>query len=785
MKLFFCNVFFFFSLLCFAQNATISGYISEKGSGEKQIGAAVYDSLSGNVLYANNDGFYSLSFVKGQTIFLKAEQLGFLSQSLPLVLQRDTSISFALVSAEIDTVIITDSQTGVGKTQMSVVEIPIAQIKQIPALLGETDVLKVFQLMPGIKGGAEGSAGIYVRGGSPDQNLILLDDIPLYYVTHLGGFVSLFDANALGSVKLYKGGFPARYAGRLSSVIDLRIKEGNQQIWKKSWGLGVLSAHFCVEGPIKKDKTTLLVSSRLSTFGPISYLLSQLATEGNLAGYYSFYDFYTKLSHKISEKDKVSISVYYGKDNLRFTQRTKTTFQDSTVAISNSNGGVAWGNTLFSAKWTHLYNSKLFHHLTAAYTNFNYNLYANARETQELNGNKSVNRFRFDFNSGIKDITLKLDYDYFPHNHHQIKFGTAVITHFFSPGISLFVAQNDTLKVPIKNGNPIIPALETNFYVEDEIQILPRLNANLGVNFTSYFVKNKIYPSLQPRFSTCYNVNDRFSLKGSYTFMQQYLHLLSHSTIGFPSDLWVPATKIVPPQKAHQWAIGSVYAFKKHQLELTTELYYKQLSGLITYREGSNILVSQDWQQTVETGGKGWVYGLEMMLQKKTGKTTGWIGYGLSYNHRKFQDYNQGKIYPYTYDRRHDISVVVSHHFSKHFSLNGTWVYTSGRPATLSQALFGAINTDNYGNLLFNTGQYYGAKNSFRLPAYHRMDISFIFRKERKKGYQETSIGFYNVYNKQNPFLYYYQKNPQTKEVQLYQYTIFPILPFLNYNRSF
>jgi hypothetical protein len=448
-------------------------------------------------------------------------------------------------------------------------------------------------------------------------------------------------------------------------------------------------------------------------------------------------------------------------------------------------GGVAWGNTLAAAKWTHLYNSKLFHNLTLAYTNFDYNMYANAKEEKEIQGEKTQNRFTFDFNSGIKDISFKLDYDYYVVNRHQVKFGTAVISHFFSPGLSLFRVQNDTVNIPMKTGNAIIPALETNFYAEDEMQLLSRLSMNIGINITTYFVKNKIYPSYQPRLGICYIINENLSFKGSYTNMQQYLHLLTRSNIGFPSDLWVPATQLVPPQKAQQFALGSIFTFAQKRFELNTEIYYKQLKGLITYREGSNLLLNEDWQKSVETGGKGWVYGMEIMLQKKTGKTTGWIGYCLSYNNRKFQYYNQGKLFPFTYDRRHDISLVLNHHFSEKIIANMNWVFSSGRPATLAQALFPAINQNDYGDINFNIGQYYGTKNSFRFPAYHRMDISLIFHKVKKRGGQDISMGFYNLYNHQNPFLYYYKQNQQTQVSTLYQYTLFPILPFFNYNRSF
>jgi hypothetical protein len=349
LKIFLIFLFFFSFWAVQGQAITISGYIMEKNSKEKQLSAVVYDSLSSEGVYTNNEGFYSLTFPKNQSIRLKIEQVGFVNQSLSIIMDRDTFLSFYLETASIDSVLIVDNQTNVRKTQMSVVEIPMQQIKKIPALLGEVDVLKAFQLMPGVKGGAEGSTGMYVRGGSPDQNLILLDDIPLYYVSHLGGFISLFDANALGSVKLYKGGFPARYAGRLSSVIDLRIKEGNKQIWKKDVGIGILSTHFCIDGPLKKDKTTLLLSSRLSTFGPLSYALSQIATKGNLAGSYNFYDFYSKLSHTFSEKDKLALSFYYGKDNFRFSQKTKSVYQDGSTSISNSNGGSCLGKYISSS----------------------------------------------------------------------------------------------------------------------------------------------------------------------------------------------------------------------------------------------------------------------------------------------------------------------------------------------------------------------------------------------------------------------------------------------------
>jgi hypothetical protein len=474
MKYIFSVLFLFTSLFSFSQKVSISGFIQDAENAERLISAAIYDSKSNEGILSNNAGFYSLSFPKGSEIFLEYAYVGYENYKLHFVIEKDTVLNVKLNKSTIktDTVVISAQNTAVKQTQMSILEIKAEQIQKLPALLGEPDALKVFQLMPGVQAGGEGTSGIYVRGGSPDQNLILLDDVPLYYVNHLGNIVSIFDVNSIQNIKLLKGAFPARYGGRLSSVVDIQLKEGNKQKSNGNFGLGLISSNVSLNFPIKKNVSSLNISGRVSTIGLISTLASAIYYKGKSAGAYNFYDLSAKYHHILSPKDRISISGYIGQDDFFLHFIPKKSDKDTSKLKQISNVGWGWQNQLLSAKWNHIFGDKLFQNLTFGYTKFKYYLYANNTTKTETNVVKAQEKYGF--YSGIRDLMLKSDWDFYPTSRHQIKFGFATTNHLFSPSVTYYSesANNQPIGDTTLGKKGIISSFESNLYAEDEIKKL-------------------------------------------------------------------------------------------------------------------------------------------------------------------------------------------------------------------------------------------------------------------------------------------------------------------------
>jgi len=769
-----------------AQNIQISGYIKDASSGEPLVEATVSEMNSKKGGWTNKAGYFSISIPRIKAYKLRISYVGYKPQIKIWEGAKDTIINVSLETNQLDTINIEASASRASHS-LGVIDIPISHIQKMPMLFGETDVLKAFQMMPGVQGGTEGSTGLHVRGGSPDQNLILLDDVPLYYVNHAGGFISLFDADAIGYARLYKGSFPARFGGRLSSVLDLRIKEGNKKEWKKQFAIGLLSTRLLVEGPIREDKSSLLLSGRFSTLGPISWGLNKLAdTDANTQAYYTFYDLYAKYSHIASLKNRFYTSVYVGRDGLNAQTKSRLA-TDSQDERSVSSAGLGWGNQMASFRWQHLYHSRLFHHLTLAFTRFSYETQSNTRSLAELDGGDLISNSRFRSNSGIQDWIAKLDYDYYPQKSWEVKFGGAIHKHAFRPGVTSIREQSGNNSLNLGLGAALISSWEGNVYGEIEGQLGSRLTANIGAHASAYSVRANFYSSIQPRALLSLNVSDRFQIQTSFASMQQYLHLLTRSNIGLPSDLWVPVTDAVPPQNSQQWVAGFNWLWPGlDDLSLRIEGFYKTFNGLIAYQEGASSSELNDWEQQLETRGVGTAKGLEILVQKKRGASTGWVGYTLSMNERQFAGLNAGKKFPYTYDRRHVINFSLNHSFSAKFSLSTNWVYMSGRPLTFALSTFPTLAfPDGPDQPEFFTAEFYRNKNALRMPAYHRLDLSFQWRKKLAKGDRLFSLGFYNLYNQQNPFFYFfYQENFQSK-AELSQFTLFPILPFISWQRRY
>ena len=808
----------FISLTVTAQNYTISGYITESKSGESVISASVFDVNLKKGAVSNVYGFYSLTLPKGD-VDLNYSYVGFETQQRKFTLNKDTVINIKMLDrTELSEIVVIGNRNDIGVqgTQMSAIDVPISQIKSVPTLFGETDVLKALQLLPGVQAGTEGSAGFYVRGGGPDENLFLLDGVPVYNVNHMGGFFSVFNADAIKNVTLYKGGFPARFGGRLSSVVDIRMNDGNDKTYHGNFSIGLISSKINFEGPIIKEKTTFNISARRTYFDILAQPFIKLAAaqgEGvdkMSAGYY-FYDMNAKVSHKISDKDRLYLSVYSGDDVIYSNFRESYREYSEGSYENRLKMNWDWGNFITALRWNRMVSNKLFMNTTATYTQYRFNMYVGSiyEETTKNPPRTAKEDITLGYKSGINDWGAKVDFDYNPHPNHDIKFGASLTNHNFRPGV--YVAQmkteenNSVQKNDTTIGNQNIRANETALYIEDNLSINHAIKLNAGLHYSTFMVQNEFYHSLQPRLGMRLLLSDNLSAKAGYAHMNQYIHLLSNNNISLPTDLWVPVTKRIEPMRSHQYSAGLFYNLL-NTIDLSVEGYYKSMHNLIEYKDGASFWGSDTgWEDKVSMG-RGWAYGVEFLAQKSIGKTTGWIGYTWAKSERLFNrpgdELNDGKVFPAKYDRRHDISITASHHFSKKFDLAATWVYSTGQAGTLALQEYTSIplSGDFYEE---STIPHISHRNNYRYPDYHRLDFGANFHKQKKNGTRTWNISVYNAYNQMNPFLIY-QSNEysgrfiveetelgtntyytaESKKV-LKKLTIFTLIPSISYSYKF
>ncbi len=787
------------SIFLSQEKITISGYIEEELTGEKLIGGTVYDLNSQKGTITNDYGFYSLTLAK-DSVKLRISFSGFETQIISEFYQNDISLNFKLKDVLLNEVeIIGNNEEQVHlRSEMSTIDLSMSKVKTLPALLGENDIMKTIQLLPGVQSGSEGTSGVYVRGGGPDQNLILLDGVPVYNASHLFGFFSVFNADAIHSTKLIKGGFPARYGGRLSSVIDIKMKEGNMKELHGEGSIGLISSKLTLEGPIKKDKTSFIISARRTYIDILAQPFIKMAQNNkgdnpnssstNSGGYY-FYDVNGKINHKFSDKDRLYFSHYMGRDRayLNATDQWNT---DSTSNASSAEAQLRWGNIISSLRWNHMISNKMFMNTTVRYSKYDFLVGSSANETATQNNIETTQNISFAYTSGIEDWSGKIDFDYMPNPNHFIRFGLGDIYHTFTPGVNQFTLETSgSNSLDTTFGSQLHYAHELSAYVEDEFKIGSRIKGNIGLHLSSFLVGNTNYNSLQPRFSARYLLDDKSSLKASYASMTQFLHLLTNSGIGLPTDLWLPATSQVAPQFSKQIALGYARTFFK-KYELSVEGYYKTMDNLIEYKDGASFFNTQlDWQSKIQAG-RGWAYGGELLIEKKIGKATGWIGYTLSWSNRQFDSINFGEPFPYRYDRRHDIGVAFTYEFNDHVNMGIVWVYGTGNAVTLGQERYLSLDevqmSLNNGSFdSYSQGiEHISSRNNYRMAAYHRLDLSVNFTKQKKWGERTWSFGVYNVYNRQNPF-YLEFTNDNNGNPQLSQYSLFPIIPSFNYSFKF
>lgn len=764
-----------FNFPAFSQS-TISGYVRDQSTGESLYGASVFLPESGKGANTNFDGFFSVKKQISDTK-IRVSFIGYTTEIIELQSEGDTLMYIDLSpNLELDEVVVSTDRAQQFEKSVAVSNIRISkeQLNKIPAVGGEMDVIRAVQMLPGVQSGKEGLTGLYVRGGGPDQNLILLDGVPLYNISHLGGIFSLFNPDIISDVELIKGGFPARYGGRLSSVLNIKVKDGNRQKRQIKGAAGLVSSRLSLEGPIKNGKGSYLIAGRRTYLDLFTRPITRISSGGDYSFGYNFYDLNAKVNYDLSSKDRVFISAYSGHDKGVITSVDRE-------AQAEGRNDFSWGNLLFSGRWTRRVNEKLYSNLSVGYTHYRFDVGFLSQD----NLNESV--IAFDFNSGIRDINVKYEIEYYSDQAHTIRSGVHYIRHRFSPGVNAFLSESQEVTRDTTYGSIDVNASEISVYLEDEWRVNEKLSANIGVHVNNYLVNEENYLSLQPRVTARYMLDNTSSIKAAFASMQQNVHLLSSTGIGLPVDLWVPATDLTRPQQSFQWTLAYNRRINSN-LEFSAETFYKGMTDLIAYSDGINWLEGDgDWQEKIERNGIGRAYGLELLLQKKEGKFSGWIGYTLARTELQFPTLNEGQFFPDRFDRRHDIGILLSYDYSKNIIFSLNWVYGTGEAITIAQNRYLAAGIRSAG---FRTGfrnhstvENYEGRNSFRMRAFHRADIGVRFIKTKKWGERTWNLGFYNAYSRANPFYYYWRSDISGpgENYSLRRRALFPIIPGFSY----
>ena len=761
---------------------SLNGYIRDSLTGETLIGANLSIKGVGRGVSSNSYGFYSITLEKGQYTLICSFS-GYQSKTFVWNFDANQQQDIKLLpsSAVLNDVTVVGRRrdNNVKTAQMGKFDLNVNTAKALPAFLGEVDILKTLQLLPGVRNAGEGNAGFYVRGGGPDQNLIMLDDAVVYNTGHLFGFFSVFNSDAVKNVSLIKGGMPAQYGGRLSSVIDVSMKDGNNQKTEVDAGIGLISSRFAIQGPLKKNKASYMISARRTYIDALIKPFIKPTNQFYGSGYY-FYDLNAKFNWQLGSKDKLFVSGYFGRDKFNFNNAQRSFSTE-----------VPWGNATATVRWNHVFNKKLFSNLSLVYNDYNF-AFSGAQ-----------NDFVFQLKSGIRDLNAKYDVDYFITPEHKLKFGAQYTYHTFLPNI-LNANQGDTLFAP-QNANKKF-AHEYALYIQDDWEISNKLKLNYGLRYsqfvqagpyTSYTTdvngnridstsfgrgqRVKAYGGFEPRATLRYTIDETQSVKAAVTRNTQYIHLVTNAGTTLPTDLWVPSTAIVRPQTGWQYAAGYFRNFKEGMFETSLEAYYKTMENQIEYREGYTPSLKDP--ETEFVFGRGWSYGAELLVNKVKGRLTGWIGYTLSWTWRQFPNLNDGLKYPSRYDRRHDLSVVGSYELNDRWKISSVFIYGTGNAVTMPERFYfvGGVLTQEYSRI-----------NAYRLKPYHRLDFSATYtpKHNAKRKYKDNWIfSIYNVYSRLNPYFVYFDQtgslaNGDLKVVPL-QVSLFPIIPSVTWNLKF
>jgi hypothetical protein len=765
-----------------AQPRRLSGYVTDRAGGERLIGATVFDTLSRTGVVTNEYGFFTMS-VNGP-FACRVSYVGYEPRVVSGTLTIDTLMTVRLNQGiELGEITISSKSRQEDRAGLSAMQLNPEMIKSIPAFFGERDVLKAIQIQPGVSPNKEGTSGFSVRGGSHDQNLFLLDGIPVYNVNHLFGFFSVFSPQAINSCTFLKGGMPARYGGRLSSLVDMRLKEGNNEKLHGHVTAGIIASGMSLEGPLVKDRSTFFVTARRTYIDVFSRPISRMINREEAA--YYFQDFTLKTNYTIDQKNKLYLSFYGGNDKASLYYNDK----DETGTYK-SNFSLGWGNIISALRWNSVWGKSVFSNATLYFSRYNY-------QTSYLSENKQIKPEKLDskwytaYNSNVRDWGFKWDTDIHATNKLKFRTGTEAILHRYRPGVSELIDKDKDNKLHETQGM-VIDNIELSVYAEADYSPLRFLNFNLGLRASHALMAGVERPILQPRLSAKAFLSENFSLLASYNRHAQFVHLVSNSNIGAPSDLWLPIMEGIPPQEAEQYTFGGAYTISKG-FQFSAEAYYKDFNNLLEFRPDEIINHNVTNWAEVTLLGTGTSKGVELLLEKTTGKTTGWLAYTLSKTDRTFEGINDGKTFPFKYDRTHNISIMAAHQLSANKQLSVTWVYTSGYYITLQ--------FDNYFLPLPDQTMCianYRVKNNFRTPAYHRLDLSYSVKKQKKKGVREWSYGLYNAYSRVNPFMIVYDDVLEEKrdenghldgykviDRRLIMMGLFPIIPSVSYTYTF
>ncbi len=742
---------------------TISGYVKDTKTGEALIGASVYITNEKRGTTSNAYGFYSISAKKTDSMGVVISYQGYQPELFTIAGKIDKIIDYSLQekSNELTEVVVSSvrNDNNISKSRMSVISIPMKQIRTLPAIGGERDILKIIQLLPGVQSGQEGTTGFYVRGGNTDQNLVQLDEATIYNPNHLFGLFSTFNTNALNSVTLIKGGYPAQYGGRLSSILDITMKEGNKKKFSGEGGIGLISSNLTLEGPIKKNKSSFIISGRRTFIDLLTPLV--VPKNKNNTNYY-FYDVNAKVNFELTKNDHLYLSFFKGLDNAKY------------AGANSLNYGINFGNSTGTARWNHLFNKKLF-----ANTSFIYNDY-------HLSLTTTQDQYYALLYTGIKDINVKTDFSYFTSSSQTIKAGV-------NYSYSTLFPSTSSAKVP-RNGNIGKPSLDSiqrkyssqvAFYVNDDITLSENISASVGLRVPLFISRDIQYLRYEPRATIKYQLDNATSIKAAYTVMNQFQHLVPSSTASLPTDIWISSSKVVKPQASQQWALGFFKNFEDNTYEASIEGYYKTMNNQVLFKEGAQSLQSDDIDSKL-TFGKGRSYGVEVFVKKNVGKLTGWLSYTLSFTNQKFDSLNFGNQFPFAYDKRHNISVVSTYDVNKRWTFSAAFVFTSGGAFTLPTGR-AAVYGD--GTLYDGTYYDYTGRNNYRYRSYHRIDLSAIYHRPvkifGKKYNSEWVFSVYNIYSRHNPYFIYLTKDAVTSQVQAREVSLLPIIPSISYNFKF
>lgn len=779
-----------------AQNRTISGRIKDSQNGEPIVGATIFSTITKNGTVTNRNGYFSLIIKESNQDSIIIRYIGYKTQVIASLQFTSSICDIPLEPTSIttDEVVVqgVHNVMNIQNTQVGAHSISPKEIEYLPSLGGEKDVIKALQMLPGVNGGEEGSSTLVVRGGTPDQNLFLIDQVPVYNASHALGLFSVFTPEAISHVDFYKAGFPANYGGRLSSVVDISMKEGNRNHITGNISIGTISSKGLIEGPINKGKGAFIITARRTY---LDLILAPFLTEtfneswngiedkstSKVKSY--FYDVTGKLTYQLSPKTKAFFSIYQGQDYFGLRDKGNTSKKDDFYCESDYKTDIQWSNLTSSLRFNHIHNSRLYSDLTLYTSNYNYDTELSIKEFSTNNKEGVIQDYSITNNylSKVTDYGMKYESHLNLTPSQRVRWGASAIYHLFTPGKKSQTTTEYGSQNQMRTGAEETSTKEGGLFAHWENSFNAKWKTNLGIRYSYYRTQRSTFQQIEPRFSLRFLATDKISIKASYAMMQQPIHLLAQSNFVMGTSIWVPATSKVPPGQSHQLSIGTIIGLTS-DVTFSVEGWAKKLYNQVEFRYGTYDS-SENWENEVTTG-EGRAFGIDFLLRKQKGKTTGWISYTLSKNERKYSELNNGRWYPYRYDRTHDLKAVVQHTFTKRFSLGANYLFSSGYPITIPSSYYSTISSND----TQTKALYISSINNDRMQCYHRLDLSFSFRKQKRRGTRTWTYGIYNIYGRKNAFNYITDINQDeyySTNIKITKLSIFSIIPSITYSFNF